>query len=814
MILSDLRIGLRMLLKEPGFTVLAVLTLALGIGANTAIFSVVNGIVLRPLAFPEPERLVAIWETNKSRDELSNSSPANFNDWQKHSRSFSGIAASFGRSFNLTHGDVPERIRGNEVSPNFFEVLGVDAELGRTFLLGDSVPNEPSVVLSHALWQRRFGGDPEWVGRTIPLNGKMHVIIGVMPAWFRFGWPQQGGSTWVSEAWTRAPRGIPEPLYEKIEDLTTLRNLSYLRIFGRLEPDVPLNEAQSEMDVIALQLEHSYPDTNTDSRIQLVSLHEQSIGEVRPALMVLWGAVGFVLFIACANVANLLMARASGREREMAVRASLGATRGRLVSQQLTESLLLSLLGGALGVVFAIWGTDLLLAIEPGDLPRISEIEVDGGVLSFSLVVSLFTGLLFGLVPSLYTSKLDLQSSLKEGAGFALGREKRRMLRSFVVAEVGLALILLTGAGLMIQSFLYLRSVDPGFDAENVLALRVRLPETEYSDDAQKVAFYKQSLERFENLPGVMSVGGVLGVPLSRDISGRFNIVIEGRPEPPPEERPAPGYQIVSPDYFHTMGIPLQRGRDFVSQDDAERPEVAIINQTMANTLWPGDDPLGQRISFNGEDWIEIVGVVGDVHHYNLFDDPRPELYLPYTQTTLPFMTFVIRTVADPLALVPAVRAQLRELDRNLPVFGVATLDQTLRDSVARPRFHTFLLGLFAAVALVLAVTGIYGLLAYFVSRSRREIGIRMALGAPPRDILRLVVGQGLALAFAGLVIGLIGALALTRILSSFLFGVTATDPWTFAGVCLILTAATLLASLVPARRAMRVEPVGALRLE
>ncbi len=418
-------------------------------------------------------------------------------------------------------------------------------------------------------------------------------------------------------------------------------------------------------------------------------MHEQSIGDVRSALMILWGAVGFVLLIACANVANLLMARASSREREMAVRASLGATRGRLVSQLLAESLILSLLGGACGIAFAVWGTDLLLAVEPGNLPRISEVGIDLEVLGFSLVVSILTGLLFGLVPSLYTSKLDLQSSLKEGSGFALGRRKRRVLSSFVVAEVGLALILLTGAGLMIQSFLHLRSVDPGFEIENVLTMRVRLPEAEYSDESEMAAFYTQSFERIRNLPGVVSAGGVLGVPLSRDISGRFGIVIEGRPEPPPEERPGPGYEIVSPDYFRTMGIPLLRGRGFTSRDDAESPHVVLINHT-----------------------------------------------------------------------------------------------------------------------------GIYGLLAYFVSRSRREIGIRMALGAPTREILRLVVGQGLALAFVGLALGLTGALALTRILSSFLFGVTATDPWTFAGVCGVITVATILASLLPARRATRIEPVSALRLD
>jgi putative ABC transport system permease protein len=814
MFLSDLRIGLRMLLKEPGFTVLAVLTLALGIGANTSIFSVVNGIVLRPLPFPEPDQLVAIWETDEHREALDNSSPANFYDWQQNSRSFSGMAASFGRSFNLTDVDIPERIRGNEVSPNFFDVLGVDAAIGRTFLLGESAPDAPSVVLSHALWQRRFGGAPDLVGQSIALNGEHHVVVGVMPPWFRFGGPQEGGATGISEAWTRAKRAIPEPLVEEVEDLTTLRTLSYLRVFGRLEPDVPFHQAQSEMDVLALQLEQTYPESNTGIRIHLVPLHEQSVGEVRPALMVLWGAVGFVLLIACANVANLLMARASGREREMAVRASLGATRGRLMSQLLVESLLLSLLGGVCGVAFAIWGTDLLLAMEPGNLPRISEVGVDLEVLGFSLVVALVTGLIFGLVPSLYTSKLDLQGSLKEGAGFGLGREKTRVLRSFVIAEVGLALILLTGAGLMIQSFLYLRSVDPGFETDNILTFRVRLPEAEYVDDDSMIRFYDQSLERFRRLSGVSSAGGVLGVPLSRDISGRFAILIEGRPEPPPEERAVPGYQIVSPGYFRTMGVPLLRGRDFSAQDDAEQPDVVIINQTMARSLWAGDDPLGQRISFNGDDWIEIVGIVSDVHHYNLTDDPRPELYLPYAQSTLPFMTFVVKTVSEPLAVVPAVRAQLREIDPNLPVFGVTTLDQTLRDSVARPRFQVLLLGLFAAVALILAVTGIYGLLAYLVSRSRRDIGIRMALGAPPRDILRLVVGQGLALAFGGLALGLIGALALTRILSSFLFGVTATDPWTFAGVCVVITAATFLASLLPARRAMRIEPVSALRLE
>jgi putative ABC transport system permease protein len=815
MFISDLRYSLRILFKEPGFTLVAILTLALGIGANTAIFSVVNGVLLRPLPYPEPDRLVALWESAREGDDLSGTeviAPANFNDWQTESRSFSGLAATFQRRFNLTGIDVPEQIQGYEVSPNFFEVMGVDAVLGRTFLTEDTVR---TAVVSYGLWQRLFGGNPEIVGDVVTLNSQSYTVVGVMPPWFRFGAPQRSGSGRGSDVWIRALRGIPEPLVEEVEDLTTLRGLSYLRAVGRLESGVSLSEARSEMDVIARRLEKEYPDTNTGTGVHLVPLHEQIVGEARPALIVLFGAVGFVLLIVCANVANLMLARASGREREMAVRSSLGAGRKRLISQLLTESLLLYTIGGALGLIAAVWGTDLLLALEPGDLPRAADVGIDTGVLAFTFGISLMTGLIFGLIPALQASKPDLQSSLKEGTRGSVGSERRRILSLFVVSEVGLALILLIGAGLMIKSFFLLRNVDPGFSTENVLTLRVRLPEAEYGEDEQIVSFYSQTLERIRSLPGVQSAGGVLGVPLSNDVSGRFGILIEGRPDPGPgEEPPAPGYQVVSPDYFKTMGILLIDGRDFTSRDDADGPSVAVISQITARQIWPGENALGKRISFDREDWIEIVGIVGDVHHYELDEEPRPELYLPYRQVAFPFMTFVVRTAQDPLSLAGPVRSQIQEVDRNLPVFGVMTLAETLGQSVARPRFQMMVLGLFGAVALILAAVGIYGLLAYSVSKSTREIGIRMALGALSRDVLNLVVRRGMALALFGLGLGLLGALGLTRFLSSFLFQVAATDPWIFVVVPLFLAAVSFLASVLPALRATRVDPIHALRLE
>jgi putative ABC transport system permease protein len=567
------------------------------------------------------------------------------------------------------------------------------------------------------------------------------------------------------------------------------------------------------MDLVAQRLEEEYPDSNTNSGVILVPLHEQTVGDVRPALVVLLCAVGFVMLIACANVANLLLARASGREREMAIRSSLGATRARLIRQLMAESVLLALLGGVLGLLIGLWGTRLLLALEPGDLPRLSEVGLNGRLLGFSAFVSMGTGLLFGILPAFLGSRPNLQSSLKEGAGYSPGRG-RRTLSSFVVAEIGLALVLLVCAGLMMKSFYLLRSVDPGFETENKLTFRVRLPEADYADDREMASMYTRVLDRIRTLPGAESAGGVLGVPLSNDISGNFNILVEGRPDPRPGEEFAPGYQSVSPDYFQSMGIPLMEGRDFNSRDHDRAPSVVIVNQSMAEIIWPGESPLGKRISFDKEDWIEVVGVVGDVHHYALGEKPRPELYLPYMQATLPFMTFVIRTDSEPQALAGALRSEIRDLDPNLPLYGMTTLREALSESVARPRFQMILLGSFGVLALVLATVGIYGLMAYSVSKSTREIGIRMALGARASEVRLLVLRRAMGLALAGLGLGWIGALGFTRFLSSFLYHVVPADLTVFGWVSVLLAVVALAACLIPAGRASRVEPITALRLE
>jgi putative ABC transport system permease protein len=797
-----------MLGKSPGFTAMAVLALALGIGANSAIFSVVNTVLLRPLPYKDPDRLVMVWYhvPQKGLKQFS-ASPLDFIDWRDQSQVFEQMAAFDSLSFNLTGKEEPERIEGARVSASLFPLLGVKAALGRTFLAEEEQPgHERVVILSHGLWQRRFGADPGFIGQTLTLNGSSYTVVGILPASFKF--PDK------EELWTPLAFN-PEQLIE------SARGGRSLLVIGRLKPAVTLRQGQTEMSTIARRLEQRYPVTNTGWGIHLVPLHEQEVEEYRLALLILLGVVGFVLLIACANVANLLLARAATRQKEIAIRTALGATRRHVIRQLLTESLLLAGLGGALGLLLALWGIDLLVAVCPADMPRVQEVRLDGHVLGFTLLVSLLAGVIFGLAPAFQASQPDLNQSLKEGGWKSRALPGRHRIRNLlVVGEVALALVLLIGAGLMIKSFLRVRSVHLGFNPEHVLTMQIALPPSQYAAGHPVSAFYRQLLARIEELPGVQSVGAVTVLPLSGDVSAT-SFTIEGRPPLPTGEFLLANYRAISPHYFRTMGIPLLQGRDVAERDGEAAPTVVVINQTMAQRFWPGEQPLGKRLRLKVKGQqisCEIVGVVGDVKYAELNAKATPEIYWPYAQNLRPGytsnMTLVVRTASDPVSMAAAVRSQVQAVDRNQPVFNIKTMEQYVVQAVASWRGATLLLSLFAALALVLAAVGIYSVMSYSVTQRTHEIGVRMALGAEPRDVLRLVVGQGMMLTLIGVIAGLAAAFALTRVMSEMLYGVSPTDPTTFAAIALLLAAVALMASYIPARRATKVDPMVALRYE
>jgi putative ABC transport system permease protein len=696
------------------------------------------------------------------------------------------------------------------VTADFFHVLGVKPLLGRTLLPDVDRPGgERVAVISHALWQRRFGADQNMVGKSIRLDDESFTVVGVMPPEFQY--PDTD-----SELWAASRDIVPATYLPENPDPTTIRSLHYLNVIARLKPGVTREQAQAEMETISSRLEAQYPNENTGHTSRVVALHEQVVGDVRSALLVLLGAVGFVLLIACANVANLLLARATARQKEMSIRTALGAGRLRLIRQMLTESTLLSLAGGAVGLMLALWGVDLLVALSPENLPRLKEIGLDGRVVGFTLAVSVLTGMIFGLAPALQASKQDLTSALKESARGSMGGFGRRRTRNLlVIAEVALALVLLIGAGLMVRSFWRLQRVDPGFNPQNLLTMELSLPSSKYAKEEQMADFYKRVMGRIETLPGVESVGATWMLPLSGQDAGS-GMDIEGRPHAAPGEGLRSTFSSVSARYFRTMGIPLVRGRDFTDQDTATTPGVVIINETFARRYFPGEDPLGKRMKRGGENrpWLTIVGIVGDVRHLSLADEPRTEFYLSSLQTPYPFMNVVVRTASDPVNLMTAIRQEVWAVDRDQPVANVETMRQRVADALAGARFNTLLLGLFAAVAMILSAVGIYGIMAYSVIQRTHEIGIRMALGAGQRDILRMVVGQGMRLALVGVALGLFASFALTRVMASLLYGVTATDPLTFAGVALALLIVALLACYLPARRATKVDPMVALRYE
>jgi putative ABC transport system permease protein len=808
--LQDVRYAGRVLRKSPGFTAVAVVTLALGIGASTAIFSIVNAVLLNPLPFAEPERLVMIYGKflSYSQSNMSVSVPE-FVDCRERTSSFAQLAAYDDFSANLTAAaGEPERVEALAVTPELFAVLQAAPLYGRVFLPEEAQEGRDDVVIiSHELWQRRFAADPNAVGQQVIVNGRNHTVVGVMPQGFAF--PQR----------TRLWKPLWFPAEQYAPDWRGSRGLT---VISRLKPNVSLAVAQAEVDQLAAQLTGEYP-RNYESRgyrISLVPLLADLVGETRKGLLVLLGAVAFVTLIACANVANLLLARGAGRRQEIAVRLALGARRGRIVRQLLTESLLLAGLGGALGLLLATWGVDLLLSFAPQDLPRLHEVRLDGRVLAFTFAVALLTGVLFGLAPALATSGADLNETLKEGRRGATGGARRlRLRRAFVITEVALALVLLVGAGLLLKSFWRLQGVDPGFNADGVLTMRLMLPFEIYQKPAQRSAFYRQILERINAVPGVEAAGAAAHLPLRQ--GGMSGTISAENSAVGPNDLPVEvDWNWVTPDYFKTMEIALLGGRAFTEADTEGAARVAIIDESFARTFFPNQDPVGKRLKRGKLDstrpWMTIIGVVRQVHSHRLEAAAREQVYFPFYQDPSPYnMSLIARTsAAGALSLSLDVRSAIQSVDPNQPVFDVFTLRQVVGDSMAERRFSMLLMAVFAAVALTLAAVGIYGVMAYAVAQRTHEIGIRVALGATAGSILRLIVGQGMALTLTGVGIGLLAALALTRLLASLLYSVSATDPLTFAVIALLLTGVALLACWLPARRATKVDPMVALRYE
>jgi putative ABC transport system permease protein len=803
-LLQDVRYGARVLAKHKGFTAVAVLTLALGIGANTAIFSVVNAVLLRPLPFDSPEQLVRVFGTRARRSSFSRPhSYLNFSDLRAQNQSFEAMAAYTGSTSALSGADAPEQITGVVASGDIFLVLRTKPLMGRLLTPEDERPGGPPVVvISHGLWQRRFGGDTQIVGRVIKLDGRDREVVGVTPADFRFEFV-----TGAADFWT--PIDPQASGYQQ-------RGAIFLEAIGRLKPGVSVEQASADLGVVASRLEQQYQDSNTGIGVRLSAAQEELVGDLRPTLLVLLGAVGFVLLIACANVANLTLARAAGRHREIAVRAALGAGRGRIVRQLLTESLLLALTSGLLGLLFALWGVKLLSAFVPENVPRFGETSTDLPVLLFTLGASLLTGLLFGIAPALQSSKLDLNEALKEGGRTGTeGRGRKRIRSVLIVAEVALSLVLLVGAGLLIKSFVKLSNTDPGFDPGNTLTASISLASVRYDTDEKTADFYRRLVERVRGLPGVGAAGAVSPLPLS-DNNMSFSFSVMGQPPLPPGQGQSASARVVTPDYFRAQGVPLRAGRFFTEQDKAGAPNVLIVNEAFARRYLPGEEPLGKRLNLGINDIEgEIVGVVGDIRGANLATPGVPEYYIPEATVAFGDMTLVVRTTTgDPASLTPVLRQVVIEMDKDQPLYEVRTMDSLVARSVARQRFSMTLIGVFAVLAVLLAAVGIFSVMSSLVAQRTHEIGIRMALGARPRDIHSMVVRHGMTLTLVGIGLGLAASFALTRLMSSLLYEVSAKDPTIYGGIAAMLAAVAFAACYVPARRATKVNPLIALRYE
>jgi putative ABC transport system permease protein len=809
-LLKDIRYAVRSLFKHPGFTAIAVITLALGIGANTAMFSVINAVLLRPLPYRDPARLVTIWEESPERGMYQMPvSLANLRDWVDQNQTFEQISAYTFTNLNLTGTGEPARLLTVRSSANLFPLIGATPLIGRSFLPEeDKEGGNRVVILGHALWQSRFGSDPGIVGKSLTLNNQSHTVVGVMSANSQF----PVGFGYMGKV-LNEPIDLYVPLAAKGRE-TQRGNYSFFAI-GRLKPGVTFEQARAEMTTIERRLELQYPDGNTGIGISLVPTQEQTVKEIRPALLVLLGAVAFMLLIACANIANLLLARAASRQKEIAIRTALGASRMRVLRLLLSESLMLSLTGGGLGLLLAVWGTEALMTLAPDNIPRLNEVGVDARVFGFTLTVSLVTGIIFGLIPGLQAAKPNLNEDLKEGTKGSMGSSAGKRTRSVLVAmEVALSLVLLIGAGLMIKSFLRLQQTNLGFNPDKVLAMSLSLSRSRYPEDRQQAAFYQQALERIQSLTGVQSAAATTSLPLTLSISGS-DFRIEGRPEPEAGKEMIISTSSVSPGYFQTLGVPLLKGHDFTDRDNSDAPQTAIINNDLARIYFPNEDPIGKRITFtDGESWISIVGVIGDVKQLGLDTSAKPEVYFPFLQVPSPSMSLVVRTATEPLSLAGAVKSQIQMIDRDLPIDESKTMQQLLADSSSGRRFNMLLLTVFAVVALVLAVVGIYGVMSYTVTQRTHEIGIRIAIGAQARDVFRMVIGQGMILAMIGIAFGLVGAFALTRLMTTMLFGVEPTDPATFVTIAVLLTAVALVACYIPGRRATKVDPLVALRYE
>ncbi|MGB6874449.1 MAG: ABC transporter permease [Candidatus Acidiferrales bacterium] len=811
-LLQDIRYGLRMLLKSPGFTAVAVITLALGIGANTAIFTVVNGVLLHPLPYPAPQQLVELHETSTAwgKDGWGSASGPDFDDWRAQSRSFSGLAACFEDGLNLTGASQPQRIRSLSVSADFFGVLGAQLAHGRLLNSGDFKPGAARVVLlSDGFWRRVFGGDPDIVGKSLTLSGQVYTVAGITSHDFV---PLRD-----EELWTPLTPDNPT-----LHD----RGSHWLQVVGRLKPDVSLASAKADLDTIAARLRKEYPDSNSTRGVRVDSMEELRVSNVRPALLTLFAAVGFVLLMACVNVANLLLARGGARRKEIAVRAALGAGRGRLVRQLLTESITLAVIGATLGLALAWAGTPALLSIAPENmLQSAGPIHIGVSVLLFTAALSLLTGLLFGLAPAFQSRRLDLSHTLKEAgerSGSAGGASRFRNL--LVTFEIAAAMLLLAGGGLMIRSFASLLRVSPGFDPHNVLTMQLYMPNTTTAEVPARLASIREMLRRIGGLPGVVSASSIVYLPFTgNNINGDFGIA--GRPAPKPDQGQEAEMRIVSAGYLSTMRVPILRGRDLNEQDDASGAAVAVINRALADRYFPHQDPIGQSVSMWGTPavWLRIVGIAGDERQFGFSEPSRPSVYFCISAMQpadlaqfLPLspLSFVVRTATAPASSAKTIVTAIHSVDSGMPVSEILPIQDIISQSVAQPRLASTLLGIFAALALVLAAVGLYGVMAYVVTQRTHEIGIRMALGAHRKDILRLVLGQGAKLISIGVVAGIAAALGLTRLMSSLLFGVTAADPVTLTAVAILLIIVALAACYIPARRAMRVDPMVALRYE